>query len=268
MEKYSIVFSDVDGTLLNSEHRVTPLTRGAIQALHERGIPFVIVSARSPSGIYPILKENQFNCPIISYSGGLILDENRQVLLHQGIDRTQAKEIIDYMEQKQFDLSWCVFSIDEWIVKDKRDPRIMREEEIVKAQATQGTIESLAENAKINKILCICNPQEIEAIEKELKNAFPQYSIVKSSGILLEIMENGVTKAAAVKTLCSLWQLDLRAAIAFGDHYNDFEMLETVGCGFLMENAPAELKKRITRTTLDNDHDGIYHALREYNIIP
>ena len=46
-----IVFSDVDGTLLNSEHKLTALNREAIRRLEEQDIPFVIVSARSPSGI-------------------------------------------------------------------------------------------------------------------------------------------------------------------------------------------------------------------------
>ena len=59
-----IVFSDVDGTLLNSRQEITPLTERAIKALKEKGIPFVITSARSPSGIYPILNEYGFNCPI------------------------------------------------------------------------------------------------------------------------------------------------------------------------------------------------------------
>ena len=67
-----IVFSDVDGTLLNSEHKMLDGTKYAIQKLQKKDIPFVIISARSPSGIYPILEENGFSCPIICYSGALI----------------------------------------------------------------------------------------------------------------------------------------------------------------------------------------------------
>ena len=72
------VFSDVDGTLLNSGHRVTPRTAEWIRKLGERDIPFVIVSARSPSGIYPIQRKNGICCPIIAYSGALIQDEKGQ----------------------------------------------------------------------------------------------------------------------------------------------------------------------------------------------
>jgi hydroxymethylpyrimidine pyrophosphatase-like HAD family hydrolase len=104
-------------------------------------------------------------------------------------------------------------------------------------------------------------------IEAKLKEAFPNYSIVKSSDISLEIMENNITKATAIKKLCSLWNIPLFNTIAFGDNYNDIEMLELAGNGFLMDNAPAELKKRIKQQTNDNDHDGIYYALLKMNII-
>ena len=43
-----VIFSDVDGTLLNSRHQLTPLNRTVIQAVQRQGVPFVIVSARSP----------------------------------------------------------------------------------------------------------------------------------------------------------------------------------------------------------------------------
>lgn len=267
MQNYKIVFSDVDGTLLTSDHRVSKLTRDAIIKLKDKGIPFVIISARSPSGIYPILLENGFNCPIISYSGGLILDEKRDILFHKGMNVSKANEIITYIEERHFDTSWCVYSLDEWIVKDKNDPRILREESIVKTYAKQGNVLSLQSHSRINKILCICNPESILEIETNLKARFPDYSIVKSSDCLLEIMESGVTKAFAVKTLCSLLKIDISEAVAFGDNFNDYEMLKTVGCGVVMGNAPEVIKTDIGNVTLDNDHDGIPVALNKIGIL-
>ena len=262
----TIVFSDIDGTLLNPEYKITPLTETAIKKLKEKNIPFVIISARSPSGIYPILEEYQFECPIISYSGGLILDENKNVLFHKGIKKENARKIIDFIEDRHFDLAWCIYSLDEWFVKDKTDPRIINEEAEVKAYARQGSVDCIT-GSEVSKILCICNPGEILDIERQLKEAFPDCSIVKSSDSLLEIMEKGITKATAIRTLSSIWDFKLSDAIAFGDNYNDAEMLELAGHGFLMGNAPDELKKRIRLHTLDNSHDGIYHALSELKII-
>lgn len=266
MKQNKIVFSDVDGTLLNSDNQITPLTQKAIKILEEKEIPFVIVSARSPSGIYPILRQYDFKGAIVSYSGGLILDENNRVIFHKGMTKPDAKKIIEFIEKEHLDMSWCVYSMDEWIVKDKTDPRVLQEERAVKAWATEGTIDDITEN-EVNKILCICNPNQTLIIEEKLKNEFPGFSIARSSDILLEIMEKGINKAVAVKTLCSLWNIDLENAIAFGDNYNDVEMLEEVGCGILMGNAPEELKEKFSKSTEDHNHDGIYHALRKLNLI-
>ena len=265
--KRHIVFSDIDGTLLNSQHSISPLTRRAIAQLEEIKIPFVIISARSPSGIYPILHEHSFNCPIISYSGGLILDANKKILYNTGMTKERAALIIDFIKYHNFDLSWCIYSQDEWIVESKEDPRIIHEENIVKAQAVQGAVSSLGDDAIINKILCICNPDYILDIEQILAKEFPDCSIMKSSDMLLEIMEKGVTKGRAVLRLCSMWGYDIGDAIAFGDNYNDEDMLEIVGHGFLMGNAPKPLKVKMKNITADNNHDGIYHALVKMKII-
>ncbi len=261
-----IVFSDVDGTLLNSEHKITPLTRHAIQKLDSNGIPFVIISARSPSGIYPILEEYCIQCAIICYSGALILDKQKNVLFHKGMKKADVREILSLIERRGFDLSWCIYSMDEWVVKEKKDPRIIREETIVKASAMQGSVDTVT-GQEINKVLCICNPETIVETEAALKEAFPGFSIVRSSDILLEIMEKGVTKASAVQKFCSYFDVPLAAAAAFGDNFNDAEMLEAVGHGMLMGNAPAVLKERFQTHTKDNDHDGIYYGLLDLELI-
>lgn len=267
MNECKIIFSDIDGTLLNSQHKVTPLTKKAIHTLHDKNIPFVIVSARSPSGIYPIMHDNEFNGPIIAYSGALILDEKKNIIYSTGIARDETIKIISYAEQKKLDVHWCAYCVDEWIVKDKSSPRVQLEESIVKAQSKEKPLTDFTADAQFNKIMFICDPQKILTIEEEMKQAFPEYSIVKSSDIMLEIMKKGINKGTAVKNLCSIWNIDPKESIAFGDNYNDVPMLSSVGTGYLMANAPAELRKQFQHITLDNDHDGIYAALIDMKLI-
>ena len=80
-------------------------------------------------------------------------------------------------------------------------------------------------------------------------------------------MPNGVTKSSAVKTLCDLWNIPLTDTVAFGDNYNDIEMLETVRMPFLMGNAPEELKGRFPNVTDSNDEDSIYKALKQIGLV-
>ena len=184
-------------------------------------------------------------------SGALALDENRQVLAHQGFSKAVAREMIDFMQQSAFDLSWNAFSFDDWVVASRADARVQREESIVHAQAREGSVDSFAQDV-VHKILCICNPACTEEIERQMKARFPSYSIVRSSPILLEIMRQGVTKASAVRTVCAHYHTTPENAYAFGDNYNDEDMLRAVGHGYLMANAPEPLLRRLPLHTLDH----------------
>lgn len=263
---FSIVFSDVDGTLLNDNHQITPLTYHAIKNIQKQGIEFVIVSARSPSGIYPILNKYSLECSMIAYSGALILDKRKNILFEKGMESTKAIDIIQYIEKEKLDISWNVYSFDQWIVKDRTDLRIQKEECIVEAISQEGTIEDIAQLSTVHKILCICSKKETAQIEKKLKNQFPHLMIVKSSPTLIEIMEENISKALAVKKLCQMYNVNTNHAIAFGDQYNDLEMLKIVGYGYVMKNAPIDIQKEIDRVTLDNNHDGIYEVLHGLNL--
>lgn len=256
----SIVFSDVDGTLLNSSHRISNVTLESIRSLGRRGIPFVIVSARSPSGIFPIFRRYGFRTPIIAHSGALIIDEDGKVLFHKGISKDKARSVISFMESEKMDLAYNIFSYDKWYVRDKSDARIMNEECIVEAEAEEGSVDSVTSDS-ISKIFCICDPEMTDSIELRLKDAFGDLSIVKSDDHLIEIMAEGVSKANAAGIMCRHYGLALEDAVAFGDNYNDEEMLHAVGHGFLMGNAPQPLRERVALHADDNDHDGIAKAL-------
>jgi hypothetical protein len=74
--QYKMVFCDIDGTLIDSKHQISKDTGQKIRELSRAGIPFIMVSARMPSGIFPLQNELQIKAPIVCYSGALILDEH------------------------------------------------------------------------------------------------------------------------------------------------------------------------------------------------
>lgn len=258
---YKAVFCDIDGTLLTSDLTVSPATRDAVVSLSARGIHFVIASGRSPSGIYPILKKYSLHVPMITCSGALILDEDGGIIFEKGIDESTAGRFIEYVERRGFPLTWCLYTKDEWYVKDKSDPRVIKEERIIESEAVAGSLAS-CRGKTIHKILCICDPEYTAAIEADLRVAFTTLNPVRSSDILIEVMMKDVNKAASVEWYCGHIGISACESVAFGDNYNDIEMLEAVGLGVLMGNAPDELKRRFPDITLDNDHDGIPHAVK------
>ncbi len=258
-----IVFSDIDGTLLDNNHRMLDSSYEAIKKLQKQDIPFVIVTARGPMGVYPIFKRYKFICPMVCYSGALIIGADGEIVYSNGFSKDTAKAIISFLDKEKLDCTWNIYTMDSWIVNNRSDARVAREEAIVEAASIEGDVDMLLDGAEVGKLLCMCNPNLTDEIETKLKTKFPHLSIVRSSDILVEVMNKGITKGKSVQIICEKWDIDLNNAAAFGDHYNDLDMLEAVGNPFLMGNAPAELKERIKNVTKSNEEDGIYYGLKK-----
>ncbi len=96
-----------------------------------------------------------------------------------------------------------------------------------------------------------------EAVERTVRQRFPKYTVARSSDRLLEITQAGVNKAQAIRLLCGARNIPMEQTLAFGDGYNDLEMLRAVGQGVAMGNAPAAVRADADAVTLDNDRDGI-----------
>ena len=266
--RWHSIFSDVDGTLINTRFMVTERTRQALLDAMERGLRFYIVSARSPSGIAPIIRENGFGCGMIAHSGALAMDENGAVLYDRAMDRRQAGEVLDALHEMKkafpgdpYTLSF--FSYDTWIAEDRSDPRIVEEEGYVKTCAVEGGLEKLPADAPVHKIMCLCEPEYLDRLEEMVKARFPKLNVVRAWENLLEIKAEGVTKAEAMLSLIRRWGLPEDGTIAFGDHHNDIEMLRAAGCGVAMGNAREAVKQAADLVTEDNDHDGIAAALEK-----
>ena len=261
-----IVFCDVDGTLLSSKLEVLPGTLKAIHSLQKRGIPFIIASSRGPMAIRPIFSEWGFSCPTICYGGALLLDTQGGRIASSALAHNDAARVLAFVEGESLECTWNIYAGDMWLVKDRIDPRVVLEEHIVRAASTQGSLASIGKG-EVHKILLMCEPSAILDIECKLKDAFPALSVVKSSSYLLEVMQGGVTKAGALCHFCALYGVSTDETAAFGDNYNDEQMLKVVGLPFLMGNAPEELKSRFKNVAPDNDSEGIYLSLKKLRLV-
>lgn len=267
--EWKIVFSDIDGTVLNSEHELLASTIDAVQKLALKNIPFVLVSARMPKAMKLILDEMKVKMPMISYGGALVLDEQNKILYDNKINKIDTEAIISEIELLwPDDVVINYYSDDNWFVKDENNKAVKREENITNVKASQADFKNLiANNILPNKILCMTKANISSKIEAVLQEKFPQLNIVRSSDILIEIMNKDVSKANGIEVLLHHLKMTPAQAIAFGDNYNDLTMLNFVGRGVVMQNAPEEIRKEAKYITKSNNEDGIYEYLKQINMI-
>ena len=259
-----ILYSDIDGTLLNSRHHVSRGTRERILELDRRGIPFILVSARMPEGVRVVQRELGIHRPIICYSGGLILDENGQELYSRRMELGTAAKIRDVLKERFPGICCNAYGGSLWVVEDNRDLRVVREERIVKGKALCGDLrEVFAGDGGIHKFLLMGEPEDIRQAEEFLRDGYPGLTVLRSNEYYLEVMDGAVDKAEGVRFLCGHYGIPAEEAAAFGDGENDVGMLRAVKYGFAMGNASKSVREQAAFVTLTNDEEGILEAIRE-----
>lgn len=87
------------------------------------------------------------------------------------------------------------------------------------------------------------------------------YSVAVAGECWVDIMNPGVHKGAALQTLGQLWGLPSESIMAFGDTYNDAEMLQTVRYGFLMENGSEPLRQKVPFLAPSHREAGVMQVL-------
>lgn len=267
MNKYKMICLDIDGTLLNSSHEITENTKNVIQrVVNIKQIPVILVSARMPKGMLFLQKELNIVQPIICYSGALVWNNN-SILSNVTIPISDVKQVYNIV--KNIGLHMSLYKDDEWYI-EKMDEWAIQESEITNIIPNITDFIELfstwsEESLGPNKILCMAKPNEIEMLNTKLKEYYSNnLNIYLSKPTYLEIMPINATKTSAIEFLCRKFHIQKSEIIAIGDNFNDISMIEFVGLGIAMGNAPEQVKQYADDITLSNDEDGVVEAIKKY----
>jgi Cof subfamily protein (haloacid dehalogenase superfamily) len=265
MSQFKMICLDIDGTLLNSQHKISRNTKKVIQIVaNERQIPVILVSARMPKGILFLQKELEIIQPIICYSGALILDKDTTILLNQVIPASSFEAIYNYVQNTNVHISfykddeWYIEEMDQWAKQESKitsiTPTIVNFNSLIESWRQEGTGPS--------KILCMSEPNKINSLAENVKG--DKLNIYPSKPTYLEIMPKEASKTSAIDFLREIFHIKQCEILAIGDNYNDIDMIEYAGLGIAMGNAPDKVKDCANAVTLNNDEDGVAEAIKKY----
>lgn len=259
----------MDGTLLDRRHRLSARTVETVKRLADIGVPFVLVSARMPDSMFFCQRELGLDTPMVCYNGALVLDGARREVLSLGIPLAVAADI-----KRRIALGWprvsaTVYSGNLWI-SDEGDSRWVREEAAITSVPPRlGDFETiLGPGGEAHKVFCMGEPDEIDAIAAAMRELHPELSIHKSKDTYLEILNPDALKSKAVRFLCDGWGIDPGETAAFGDNFNDIDMIAAAGVGVAMANAPEGVRRHAKLIAPDNDNDGVAEILASLSFAP
>ncbi|MEP7109128.1 MAG: Cof-type HAD-IIB family hydrolase [Ferruginibacter sp.] len=266
---YKILFIDIDGTLLTSQHLISKGTLSAIQRISEiKKIPVILTSARPPQAVEKIYKQLNLNSPIVCFNGALILEKYNNNGFTHLLSSTVDIAYLNVINRNAIEnnLSVNFYEMGKWFSNSYTN-WINQEEEITETKVTilnthlqiqQWT----TENEGPHKILLMGDPGKIDSTELQIiKHAGHHLNIYKSKPTYLEITNGAASKVSAIIFLLKKYGLASKDVLAIGDNYNDIEMLKLAGLGIAMGNSPDEVKSQARFITLDNDSEGIKFAL-------
>ncbi|MDO4642828.1 MAG: Cof-type HAD-IIB family hydrolase [Cardiobacteriaceae bacterium] len=250
---YRAIFSDIDGTLLNRAHQMSPRTLSAAQRVVARGIPFVLVSARPPLAMTPFTNAIGSQQPLIAFNGALILDGDMRELYSVTLANDDLRKLENLLE-KQTGLSINYYQGTQWYSPDPNNYWTVQEGDITGLRASGKPSFELI---NVHKILVMAEASSILQLEGELRPQFPHLEIHRSKNEYLEIVNKAATKASAIRFMENKLGVSAEEVIAFGDNYNDLDMLRYAGYSVAMGNAPDDIKAQVSYVTASNAEDGL-----------
>ncbi|NME35740.1 MULTISPECIES: Cof-type HAD-IIB family hydrolase [Fusobacterium] len=264
--KYKVVVSDLDGTLLNSNHEISAYTKETIREIIEKkGIKFIIATGRHFIDASCFMKQLGAESYLISSNGTNAHNEKGEILVEHIMDEKIVKELLNLKVEE--DISVNIFTNDGWYVEKYFS-------EFEKYHKESGFSPNVVDFKNFNKkdVLKFCfiadDVKKIEKLENQIrKNPIlkGEITITASLDICLEIMKNDVSKGKTLKEILDRGGFKLSETIAFGDGLNDEEMLSIVGKGLIMGNGSDKLKRALpnNEVILTTDEDGEAKYLRK-----
>jgi len=272
MNRYKMLCLDIDGTLLNSNHQISKKTRDAIHDISDK-LSVVLVSARMPAGILPFQKQLGIEGAIISYSGALILDEERNITMDKVIPVTDLRLLYPHFKDLVHislytNEDWYVESEDYWAKQEAEItcliPEVLDYKKLFNNWEEENKDGKSSRTKGANKVLCMGEAEYIRKLYNQLVEMDTNMNFYHSKSTYLEIMNKDVSKSSAIKQLAEKYGVKQSEIIAIGDNFNDIDMIKYAGLGVAMGNAPQEVKQSADATTGTNDNDGIVQVIKKY----
>jgi Cof subfamily protein (haloacid dehalogenase superfamily) len=261
--KISAVVSDVDGTLMTDDKRLTPLAQAAVARLHARGIIFTIISSRPPRGVRMLLDPLEIKTPFGCFNGGLIARPDLSVITAHVLSSQVARCAVDILSARGAQ-SW-IFAGPDWLVRDSDAPYVGLEERTVRFRPT--VVEEFGSALDVAaKIVGVSADFELLArCEREVGAALAgQASVVRSQPYYLDITHPLANKGVALSALAALLSVPLAEIAVIGDGGNDVAMFERSGLNIAMGNASAPVQRAAHFVTDTNREEGFANAIDRF----
>ncbi|RFU62389.1 Cof-type HAD-IIB family hydrolase [Peribacillus glennii] len=278
------IASDMDGTLLNKDQKVSQENKEAIARAQSEGVEVIIATGRSYQEARFALDEAAIECPVICVNGAVVYTTDGAVATSNPIASETVKSVIKYLEET--DIYFEIYTNDGTYTKNYAKSLASIIDILLTANPDLDPLkvtEQAKERIKVSNIKSIDNYDALFAkaelefykflvfsnqydklgqIASFLKENTP-LAVSASARENLEVTSQDAQKGIALEKYVQARGGSLSETMAMGDNFNDVSMLERVGRSVAMGNAPSEIKGICDFITDTNDENGVAKAIIE-----
>lgn len=261
LSKVQAVFSDIDGTLLDS-HSV--LREKTIESVSRLKIPFFLASGRYYKMMSPLAKELHINTPFVSANGGLIISSEGKIIQEFPIANDILKEVLNELHQEfSSRIGLHLYDSKNWYCNSVSSPLFSLEYRVVRCYPDFANEDMrYLSSYPISKFL-LFSSKEIcsELYSRWEKRYHGRIHLFHEKDTMLEMFSSSASKGNGVKVLCNHYNFDVSQVLCVGDTLLDLSMIETAGYSVSMGNGCEELKKHAKIIAKPTDEDGLSQIL-------
>lgn len=258
-----LIATDIDGTLLNSQHEISPRTEQALRLAMKQGVQVVLATGKTYYSGRFIVEKLGLTSPGVYVQGLVICAPDGSVLHSQTLPQKAVQQValmaeaddiavVGYEGSRLFMPVHNQFA-DVLVQYHEPQPEIV------------GPLSKLAGSVAFNKMIVMCDAAQMPKLrEKVTEHVDGTAHIVLSSPFLLEIIPLGTSKGAGLAWLLDYLKVSPDEVLALGDADNDIEMLQMAGIGVAMANAMPLVKQAADVIVASNEADGVAEAIERF----
>lgn len=263
---YKLIALDMDGTLLNKNHKISKENKEAIKKAREKGTKVVLASGRPIDGLEKYLKELDLITEedyVMSFNGSLV----QKVKSKEAIVKTALKgSDLLYLYELSKELNVDIHGFSKLgCITPRMNPYSDIEGELNDIKVHLVDFDTINPKEDIIKVMMVDEPKKLdEAMRLLPEEVFEKYNVVKSAPYFLEFMNKETSKGTALKVLADELGLKKEEIIGVGDAGNDLDMIKYAGLGVAMGNGFEEVKAVANFITKTNEEHGVAHVIEKF----
>lgn len=280
-----VIASDLDGTLLGADHRISHRTAETIRKACAAGYRFIIATGREFRGAIEALNGEELACDYILCSGAELRNEKQETLFSKAMDPEDCRKVFEILNKYEIrylicgrDAHYCIGdeaakeqAIVEYLFTFRQDVTIEQirkspnyRESMNKTIAVESFEKMMENSDEIRKFFIFSLDLEmLGALKKDLLE-LSGIDVASSFYNNLEVSDIEARKGPVLKNYIESLGYTMDEVMVFGDSLNDYSMLAMdFGATVAVDNADPEIKKISKYVTKANTEDGVAWTIEE-----